>query len=66
MAKKRMGRPPKAQADRATVQLHFRVTPDDAALIREAAASAPYAGVSGWIRDRVLKAARREVGRQIK
>ena len=56
----RMGRPPKAPEDRASDAFHFRVRSDYGELIRRAAEGSGQS-VSGWIRDRVLKAAREEV-----
>ena len=53
------GRPPKPQEQRASVVMQFRVTPGDAELIRQAAEGHAYGGVSGWIRERVLRAAKR-------
>lgn len=55
------GRPTLAPEDRASVKLQFRVTPADAELIQQAAEGQPYGGVSAWIRERVLRAARREL-----
>jgi predicted HicB family RNase H-like nuclease len=58
---KRMGRPPKDPAKRASDTFHFRVQPEHGELIRQAADRSGL-DVSGWIRDRTLKAARRETG----
>ncbi len=62
--KPRMGRPPKDPARRASDTFHFRVQPEHGELIRRAA---DHAGldVSGWLRDRALKAARRELAGQL-
>ena len=56
------GRPVLEPQDRISVQMIFRVRPRDAELIRQAAEGEPYLSLSGWMRDRVLRAAKSEVG----
>ena len=56
------GRPPKPPGERASVVMQFRVTRTDADLIKRAARGHPN-GVSGWLRERAVRAARRKLQR---
>ena len=56
--KKPQGRPRKPASERRSVQINFKVTPAQEALIRKAAADYPLAA---WVRSVVLTAARKEV-----
>ena len=55
-----MGRPPKAPANRVSETFRFRVKPEDADLIRDAATRSSSLSVSEWMRERLIRAAKRE------
>jgi hypothetical protein len=59
MEKPRMGRPPKPQAEQQTEIVAVRMTPDERAQCEQAAMNAELK-LSAWMRERLLKAAKRE------
>ena len=57
---KKMGRPPKDPEKVVSETFRFRVKPGDAKLIRRAADQSSSLTLSDWIRDRVIRTAKRE------
>ena len=60
MVKKKMGRPPKPPDEVASERIDMRVTPAEKASF-EAAAQLSGSGMSEWMRQRLRKAAEREL-----